>query len=395
MQKHGQSGDAESGGHPGAAEASGSPGGVAWPRLVFWETTAGCNLECIHCRRLEVSRELSKRDLTTEESKNLIAQLAECGRPLLVLSGGEPLMRPDVFDLADHARQQGLACAMATNGTLVDRAVAGKIAAAGIRRVSVSLDGADAGTHDRFRGIAGSFDRALEGIGHLRAAGAPVQVNMTLARHNIEQMEALFALTERIGAVALHVFALVPVGCGVEIADDEMLSPEQTEATLARFYELAKRSRLETRATCAPQYSRLVRQRRRAMREVRGQRLEAREEEAGLEQSHPPGRGPEPGRGCLAGSGVCFISHDGKVFPCGYLPVEAGDVRREKFATIWRESAVFARLRRPDLLTGKCGVCEFAQVCLGCRARAYSQTGDFMSEEPSCPYVPCRKRKSE
>jgi radical SAM protein with 4Fe4S-binding SPASM domain len=383
-------------------EALGSWGGVAWPRLVFWETTAGCNLECIHCRRLEVSRELSKRDLTTEESKNLIAQLAECGRPLLVLSGGEPLMRPDIFDLADHARQQGLACAMATNGTLVDRAVAGKIAAAGIRRVSVSLDGADAATHDRFRGIAGSFDRALEGIGHLRAVGAPVQINMTLARHNIEQMEALFALTKRIGAVALHVFALVPVGCGVEIADAEMLSPEQTEATLARFYELAKRSRLETRATCAPQYSRLVRQRRATEREAGGERSEAggekreaRVKKPDTDFSQPTSRGPEPGRGCLAGSGVCFISHDGKVFPCGYLPVEAGDVRREKFATIWRESPVFARLRRPDLLTGKCGACEFAQVCLGCRARAYSQTGDFMSEEPSCPYVPRRKRKSE
>jgi radical SAM protein with 4Fe4S-binding SPASM domain len=351
-------------------------GTIPWPRLVFWETTAECNLECIHCRRLEMGSEASQRDLTLEEGKHLIDQLAACGRPLLILSGGEPLMRFDIFDLANHARHQSLSCALATNGTLVDREVAEKIAAAGIRRVSVSLDGSDAETHDLFRGIPGSFDRALKGIAHLRAANLPVQINMTLARHNVKQMEALFALAEEVGAVALHVFALVPVGCGVEIADDQMLSPAQMEQTLSRFCELSGNSRLETRATCAPQYSRIARQCCMSEQTTTG----------GSSNIH------DPGRGCLAGSTVCFISHEGKVFPCGYLPVEAGDLRHERFAAIWLNSPVFAQLRRPDLLTGKCRVCEYVHVCMGCRARAYSRTGDYMADEPSCPYVPHRAR---
>jgi radical SAM protein with 4Fe4S-binding SPASM domain len=277
-----------------------------------------------------------------------------------------------------YARAYGLPCALATNGTLIDRDVAARLVDSGIRRVSVSLDGSDAATHDAFRGIPGSFERALEGIAHLRAVGMPVQINMTLARHNAHQLEALFALTERIGAMALHVFALVPVGCGVEIADDQMLSPEATEEILLQFYELSKSSRLETRATCAPQYSRIARQQRAAERR----------------DGKSTDGGPDPGRGCLAGSGVCFVSHEGKVYPCGYLPAEAGDIRRERFATIWRASQVFDRLRRRDLLAGRCGQCEYANVCMGCRARAYGRTGDFMDEEPSCSYVPRRMREA-
>jgi len=366
----------------------GGEGAALWPRLVFWETTAACNLKCAHCRRLDVQSDLSKQDLTTDESKQWIDQLAQCGRPLLILSGGEPLMRPDIFDLAKYARQKAIACALATNGTLIDRAMAERIAATGIRRVSVSLDGSDAETHDRFRRIAGSLARALEGIAQLRSVGVPVQINTTLARHNVEQLAALFALAERVGAAALHVFALVPVGCGVEIAGEAMLSPEQTEQTLGRFYELSKSSRLETRATCAPQYSRIVRQRRSAKEEVRNERPEGRVGSPASDFSVLASFSAEgSGRGCLAGSAVCFIAHEGKVFPCGYLPVEAGDLRRERFAAIWLESPVFARLRRPELLTGKCGVCEFVAVCMGCRARAYWQTGDYMAEEPSCPYV--------
>jgi radical SAM protein with 4Fe4S-binding SPASM domain len=352
-------------GHPG-------PGGTNWPRLVFWETTAGCNLECSHCRRLDVSRSLMKNDLSTEEGKRLIDQLAAEGKPLLILSGGEPLMRPDIFHLADYAHRLGMPVALATNGTLIDPRTAQKIAAVGIRRVSISIDGADAKTHDEFRRIPGSFDKALVGIANVRAAGVPVQINMTLAHHNARQLAQLFELTERVGAMALHVFALVPVGCGVEIAEHEMLSPEESEEVLVRFYELSKGSRLETRATCAPQYSRIARTRAAADRQ----------------SGALAGEAPDPGRGCLAGTGVCFVSHDGKVFPCGYLPVEAGDVRRQSFGEIWHGSRVFNRLRNLEELTGKCRHCEFVRVCMGCRARAYSQTGDFMSEEPSCPYVP-------
>lgn len=360
------------GGHGGSGH--GAAGGEPGLRVVFWETTAACNLECAHCRRLDVSTELSKRDLTTQEGKSLIGQLVPLGRPLLVLSGGEPLIRPDIFDLAQHAYGKGLPVALATNGTMVDPERADQIAAAGIRRVSISLDGADADTHNRFRKIPGSFEQALQGIMHLKNVGVPVQINMTVAKHNAHQLEDLFILAERIGAIALHLFALVPVGCGVEIADDQMLSPEEIEEVLTEFYENSKHSRLETRATCAPQYSRIARQ------------LKAAARRAG----EPEGREPDPGRGCLAGGSVCFVSHEGKVFPCGYLPAEAGDLRAESFEAIWNRSEVFNRLRQRDLLTGKCGDCEFVQVCMGCRARAYSQTGDFMTEEPSCSYVPKR-----
>ena len=180
------------------------------PRLVFWETTAGCNLECIHCRRITVADQLLPLDLTTEEAFNLVDQIAEFGRPIFVLSGGEPLFRPDIFDIARHAADAGLIVALATNGTLIDRAVAGKIKEAGIRRASISFDGADAATHDIFRG-SGAFDQALAGMKHLRDAGVPYQINTTVARHNVNQMPETLALAREMGAAALHLFLLVPV----------------------------------------------------------------------------------------------------------------------------------------------------------------------------------------
>jgi len=345
-------------------------------RLVFWETTAGCNLECVHCRRLDVAHEMMRSDLTTEEAFLLVDQIAEVGNPILVLSGGEPLIRPDILDIARHGRQRGLTVSLATNGTLVTSKLARAIQAAGIARVAVSLDGARADTHDQFRRQLGSFHRALEGIGYLRWAGVPVQINTTVARHNEAELEAIHDLAADLGAVALHAFLLVPVGCGVQIAEDQMLSPEGYEAILHRFYDLAQRGRLQCKATCAPHYYRVVRQR------------------AAAEGRHvvPARHGMAAmTKGCLAGSAVCFVSHKGEVFPCGYLPVEAGNVRRAPFGSIWRLSPVFASLRDPDCLDGKCGACEFINVCSGCRARAYYATGDYLAEEPFCVYEPRRK----
>jgi len=345
-------------------------------RLVFWETTAGCNLECVHCRRLDVAHEMMRSDLTTEEATRLVDQIAEVGNPILVLSGGEPLIRPDILEIARHGRQRGLTVSLATNGTLVTSKVARAIQAAGIARVAVSLDGARADTHDQFRRQLGSFHRALEGIGYLRWAGVPVQINTTVARHNEAELEAIHDLAADLGAVALHAFLLVPVGCGVQIAEDQMLSPEGYEAILHRFYDLAQRGRLQCKATCAPHYYRVVRQR------------------AAAEGRHvvPARHGMAAmTKGCLAGSAVCFVSHKGEVFPCGYLPVEAGNVRRAPFGSIWRLSPVFASLRDPDCLEGKCGACEFINVCSGCRARAYYATGDYLAEEPFCVYEPRRK----
>ncbi len=369
------------------------------PRLIFWETTAGCNLACIHCRRMTVADQLLPQDLTTEESFDLIDQIAAFAQPIFVLSGGEPLFRPDIFDIAKHASNAGLIVALASNATLIDAEVARRIKAAGIRRVSVSFDGVDAATHDTFRG-AGAFEQALAGITHLQKAGIPYQINTTVARHNSHQMPETLALAKELEAVALHLFLLVPVGCGVEISDDQQITPEEYEHVLNWLYDAEIEGGIELKATCAPHYFRIVRQRQTAERRagIVRQRPDShrRQEQAGDNGreghpgGHPHGRHAMNAmtKGCLAGTGVCFVSHRGEVFPCGYLPLEAGNIRQQPFRQIWESSPLFAELRDPDLLSGKCGLCEFKRVCGGCRARAYGMTLEYLGEEPFCTYEP-------
>ena len=369
------------------------------PRLIFWETTAGCNLACIHCRRITVADQLLPQDLTTAEAFDMIDQIAAFARPIFVLSGGEPLFRPDIFDISRHASDAGLIVALATNGTLIDASVAEQIKNAGTRRVSVSFDGADAVTHDTFRG-SGAFQQALDGLTHLRQVGVPYQINTTVARHNAHQMVETLALAKELGAVALHLFLLVPVGCGVEISDDQQISPEKYEEVLNWLYDAEMEGGIELKATCAPHYFRIARQRQAEERRqgIVRQRPEShrRQEQTG-DNGRPSPVGGHPGgrhamnamtKGCLAGTGVCFVSHRGEVFPCGYLPLEAGNVRREPFQQIWEASPLFAELRDPELLTGKCGLCEFKRVCSGCRARAYGMTMEYLGEEPFCLYEP-------
>lgn len=375
------------------------------PRLIFWETTAGCNLACIHCRRITVADQLVPQDLTTAEAFDLVDQIAAFARPIFVLSGGEPLFRPDIFDIARHASDAGLIVALATNGTLIDANVAQRIAESRVRRVSISFDGADAATNDIFRG-SGAFDKALTGMAHLRAAGVPYQINTTVARHNVHQMNETLSMAKELGAQALHLFLLVPVGCGVEIADDQQISPAEYEGVLNWMYDAEMQGGIELKATCAPHYFRIVRQR---QTEERRQGIFRERPASHGRQAHaggPPGHGvnDRPGdgdgneqarqamssmtKGCLAGTGVCFVSHRGEVFPCGYLPVAAGNIRRQPFREIWEDSSLFAELRDPDLLGGKCGLCEFKRVCGGCRARAYGMTASYLEEEPFCTYEP-------
>jgi AdoMet-dependent heme synthase len=364
------------------------------PRLVFWETTAGCNLNCIHCRRMTVADQLLPQDLSTPEAYRLVDEIAAFGRPILVLSGGEPLFRPDILDIARYATDAGLIVALATNGTLVDAEMARRIKASGIRRVSVSFDGADAAAHDHFRG-PGAFQKSIIGIGYLREVGVPTQINTTVARHNVHQMPQTLELAKSLGAAALHLFLLVPVGCGVEIADDQQITPDEYEAVLNWMYDAERTSEIEMKATCAPHYFRVVRQRQVEERRA-GMVRESipslhRQKQAGASDGHPGGHPTAMSamtKGCLAGSGVVFISHRGEVFPCGYLPVEAGNIRRQPFREVWEESPLFAELRNPGLLEGKCGVCEFKMVCSGCRARAYGMTGAYLAEEPFCTYMP-------
>lgn len=349
-------------------------------RFLFWETTAGCNLECIHCRRLEVSSALSREDLTFIEGMTLLEDVASMGDPMVILSGGEPLYRPDIFDLARHGTDLGLRMALATNGTLVDRHMARRIVETGAQIVSISVDGADPETHDRFRQQPGAWDAALRGIAHLRAEGMPVQLNSTITRHNAHQLDDLYRLAQEVDVRTLYIFLLVPVGCGLEVGPSLMLSGEEVEAMLSRLFDFAREGKLHIRATCAPQYFRILHQRAKEvpMGEKRS-RLLSRKHRDGIHTMT---------RGCLAGTAICFVSHKGQVFPCGYFPIEAGNVRNQPLSEIWAESGLFRELRNPEHLKGKCGACEFKRVCGGCRARAYAQTGDYLTEEPTCTYVP-------
>jgi AdoMet-dependent heme synthase len=365
-------------------------------RLVFWETTTGCNLACIHCRRLEVSRELSKLDLSTDHAKSFIQSLPETGRPILVFSGGEPLMRPDLFELAAEATRVGLPIALATNGTIMDDHLAARVRDVGFRRVSISFDGPDASTHDHFRG-PGAFNASIAGFKCLRRAGVSMQINTTVAKHNYHKLDEAYRLAIDLGADALHIFMLVPVGCGMQLDPSIMLDGEEYERALNWIYDRSLEGKLHLKATCAPHYFRVMRQRAKQDGSLMPKHAHP-HKNMGHPGSQPP-RGAGHAdmtamtKGCLAGQAVCFVSHTGEVFPCGYLPVSSGNVKQTPLPQIWRQSTIFADLRDESMLEGKCGCCEFSRVCMGCRARAFGFTRNYLAEEPNCSYTPARMRK--
>jgi len=366
-------------GHPGhGASGTGHGGGDGKElRLVFWETTAACNLHCRHCRRLDEVEQAVKEELDTEAAKRLIDDIADIGRPILVLSGGEPLMRADIFELARYAVSKGLTVALATNGTPVDEEKARLIADSGIRRVSVSLDGALAETHDTFRGEQGSFDGALNGFRLVKQAGVEAQINFSLAKQNEKELPALYELAVKEGAAALHIFMLVPVGCGLELSEADMVSSDDYERIMGWIFEKSREKKLQLKVTCGPHYYRVIREKAQEL----GEELNVKTH--GMEAVT---------RGCLGGITVCFVSSRGEVFPCGYLPTQAGDVTKQSLGDIWRDSDVFRQLRDYSLLEGKCGVCGYRKVCGGCRARAFAKTGSMLSEEPFCAYQPPTKK---
>ncbi len=313
------------------------------PRLIFWELTKRCNLECKHCRA-EADDEIFKGELDTLKIKSVIDDIADFANPILVLTGGEPLYRDDLFDISSYAKGKEFRIALATNGTLIDHEIASKIKLSGFDRVSISIDGKDALSHDGFRGIPGSFDKALRGANYLKDADVEFQFNTTITKRNVDELESIIELSEKMGARALHIFMLVPVGCGVEIADSEMLPKEQYEEVLGWLYERMKGTEMEFKATCAPPYYRIIRQK-------------AKEESRKI--SFETDGMAAMTRGCLAGSGVCFISNRGDVQPCGYLPVVAGNINETNFQDIWENSTLFNELRDLNNLKGKCGSCEY------------------------------------
>ena len=343
------------------------------PRLqiVAWEVTRSCNLSCIHCRASSDSGPYP-HEFDTEGALTVIDQISEVGQPIVILTGGEPLLRKDIFTLATYGAKKGLRMVMGSNGTLVTSDRAKQISQSGIKRVSISLDGATSESHDQFRQVSGAFVRALEGIARLKEQGVEFQINTTLTRQNVSEAKDILDLSVRLGAVAHHVFLLVPTGRAKEMATPELTAKEY-EDTLYWFYQQQGVVPLQLKATCAPQFHRISLQAARAKGEKVGQKTH------GLDAVT---------RGCLAGISYCFISHEGAVQPCGYLDLSAGDLRESAFRDIWDHSPIFEKLRDFSYYKGKCGRCEYLAVCGGCRARAYASTGDYLEQEPLCAYNP-------
>jgi len=343
-------------------------------RMVAWEVTRSCNLACVHCR---ASAECGpyKGELDTTRCLRLLDEIASFSKPVIILTGGEPLLRPDIFEIAAYGNQKGLRMVMATNGTLVTEQMAGRITASGIQRVSISIDGLNAESHDAFRKVPGAFAGTMAGIKAMKKAGLEFQINTTVTKANLDQIKGIFDLTVRLGAAAHHIFLLVPTGRGKEMADQE-IPPEEYEKTLDWFYEESLRSPIQLKATCAPHYFRIYHQRKGAAQE------KAKGAAAGRDALHAMTRG------CMGGSSFCFISHTGQVQPCGYLELDCGQIKEKGFEEIWENSPIFKNLRDLNLYGGKCGRCEFTRVCGGCRARAYEITGDYLAEEPYCIYEP-------
>ncbi|HDS16559.1 MAG TPA: heme b synthase [Proteobacteria bacterium] len=340
-------------------------------RLIAWETTRSCNLSCIHCRAA-AEKGPYPNELDTTQALAFLDSVAAFSKPVIILTGGEPLLREDIYELAAYGTKRGLRMVMATNGTLVNRESIRKMLASGIQRISVSLDGANATTHDNFRKVDGSFANALKALDFAREAGLEFQVNTTITKLNLAEIPAILDLTVKLGAVAHHIFLLVPTGRGKELEEQEIPASEY-EKTLNWFYDQRDKVPLQLKATCAPHYLRILRQRSKA----EGKKVTF--QTHGLDAVT---------RGCLGGIGFCFVSHIGDVQPCGYLEAKAGNIIETGFQDIWENSPVFTRLRDYDALEGKCGICEYKKVCGGCRARAFAATGNFMAEEPYCVYEP-------
>ncbi len=358
-------------------------------QLVAWEITRSCNLFCAHCRASADDSQYSD-EMTTEECCRLIDQILDVGRPIIILTGGEPLIRKDVFQIAQYAVSRGLRVVMGTNGTLITKEVASQMKAIPVSRVGISLDFPVANLQDDFRGKTGAFDAVMTGIANAKQAGVEVQINCTLTRLNVIYLDKVLSLALEVGAVAFHPFLLVPTGRGKGLESVE-LSPQEYEQTLNWIYDKQQElgDRIFFKPTDAPHYLRIVAQRGKVA--VENTTSSSQNTVSSARRGHPANAIT---RGCLAGTGFCVISHQGKVKGCGYLDVEAGDVKKQTFSQIWADSPLFNRLRDISDIKGKCGICEYKRICGGCRARAYESTGDYLEAEPYCIYEPVKARKT-
>ncbi|MGB9201105.1 radical SAM protein [Methanobacterium sp.] len=325
--------------------------------IISWNTTKKCNLSCKHCYRESGPDVTSTSELDTAQGKRLIDQIKESGFKILILSGGEPLLREDIFELASYADSNGLRPALGSNGMMISSKIAEKIVSSGISVVSISLDSATEKYHDDFRNSSGSWQKAVKGIKNSIDAGLKVQINTTLTENNFEQFEDVVDLATNLGVGSVHPFFLVPTGRGVHI-EQESLKRDKYFQMIKMVMKMQGDSDLELKPTCAPQFVPISK-------------------DMGIETRFT--------RGCIAGIRYCCILPNGDVHICPYLPVKTGNVIDKPFNRIWHESEVFIKLRNFREYEGQCGSCNNLNICGGCRARAYYYNeGNYMSEDPWC-----------
>ncbi|GAB3789901.1 TIGR04053 family radical SAM/SPASM domain-containing protein [Virgibacillus kimchii] len=363
------------------------------PFIVIWELTRACELKCLHCRA-EAQYHRHPLELSFEEGKKLIDDIYEMDNPMLVFTGGDPLMRPDVFDIAEYAVKKGVRVSMTPSATPnVTKEAMEKAKDVGLSRWAFSIDGHCAEVHDHFRGTSGSFDLTMNAINYLHELEMPLQVNTVISRYNYEYLDEMAEMVEKLGVVLWSVFFLVPTGRGKE---SDMISPAEHEKVLRWLYKLSKRVPFDIKTTAAQHYRRVVIQNKIRENKGKSNKDEIFYEDALMkgDTGKIDGLGRAP-KGVNDGNGFVFISHTGDVYPSGLLPIKAGNVRQTPLATIYRESEVFQNLRNPDKYKGKCGICEFRHVCGGSRSRAYNVTGDYMESEPYCVYIPRAMRQKK
>lgn len=361
------------------------------PYIVIWETTQACDLACVHCRACAQPAR-NPFELSTAEAKGLIDQIAEIQAPIFVLTGGDPLKRPDICELVEYASGRGVHTSMTPSATpLLTREAIAKLKARGLARLAVSLDGSTAAIHDAFRRVPGSYKCTLDAIRWARELGLPVQINTTITRRNLDDFDPMVRLLETLDIVLWSVFFLVPTGRG---QSHDLVSAEEFEMVFEKLYRTAERVSFDIKTTEAQHYRRFLLQRR---AEERRQGAASPRTVLPAAQAYPAALGGDgiarAPRGLNDAKGFVFISHVGEVFPSGFLPQAAGNIRRQKLAELYRESPLFRMLRDTSQLKGKCGACEFKEICGGSRARAYALTGDAMAEEPCCVYQPKSARE--
>jgi len=351
------------------------------PFIVIWEVTQACDLACVHCRASAQSRR-HPLELSTAESKKLIAEVAALQAPVFVLTGGDPLKRPDIYELVEYATACGVRTSLTPSATpLLTREALVRLRDCGLARLAISLDGPTATIHDAFRRVPGSYDWTLRAVRWAREIGLPAQINTTITRHNLGQVDDIIALLETLDIVLWSVFFLVPTGRGQSI---DLISAEEFEQVFEKLYQTSRRVKFDIKSTEAQHYRRFLLQRRTEARRS-GQADATLAKVFGATSADGIGRAP---RGINDGKGFVFISHLGEVFPSGFLPVSAGNVRKQSLAKLYRHSPLFVALRDSVNLQGKCAICEFREVCGGSRARAYAVTGNMFAEEPNCVYQP-------